>query len=240
VGFQPSQHEEEQLVREFFGRASSGYFVEVGANHPTVASQTWHLEQSGWTGVLIEPQPDLAAFLATARKAKVFAVACSSPENAGRSLPLHVDGALSALERNRMAPGAKAGATIMVPSRTLDDVLDEADAPAPLDLLSIDVEGHEIEVLRGFDFGVWQPRLVMVEDHVGDLRKHRYLKDRGYRLVRRVGNNGWYVPAANPMPISTADRWEIVRKYYLALPFRVLRNASRRFRRSASDWWAGR
>ena len=240
MGFQPSQHEEEQLVREFFGRASSGYFVEVGANHPTIASQSWHLEQSGWTGVLIEPQPDLAAFLVTARKAKVFAVACSSPENAGRSLPLHVDGALSALDRHRMAPGAKAGTTIMVPSRTLDDVLDEADAPAPLDLLSIDVEGHEIEVLRGFDFEVWQPRLVMVEDHVGDLRKHRYLKDRGYRLVRRIGNNGWYVPAANPMPISMADRWEIVRKYYLALPFRVLRNASRRLRRSAGDRWAGR
>jgi FkbM family methyltransferase len=235
VGFQPSQHEEEELVRAFFGGAASGYFVEVGANHPTIASQTWHLEQTGWTGVLIEPQPDLAACLVTARKAKVFAVACSSPENAGRSLPLHVDGALSALDRNRMAPGANVGTTIMVPTRTLDDVLDEADAPAPLDLLSIDVEGHEIEVLRGFDFEVWQPRLVMVEDHVGDLRKHRYLKDRGYRLVRRVGNNGWYVPASNDTPISAADRWEIVRKYYLALPFRVLRNASRQLRRAAGN-----
>jgi FkbM family methyltransferase len=233
VGFQPSQQEEEQLVRAFFGGASSGYFVEVGANQPTVASQTWHLEQAGWTGVLIEPQPDLAANLVTAREAKVFAVACSSPENAGRSLPLHVDGALSALDRDRMAPGANTGRTIMVPTRTLDDVLDEADAPAPLDLLSLDVEGHELEVLRGFDFQVWQPRLVMVEDHVGDLRKHRYLKDRGYRLVRRVGNNGWYVPASNDMSISAADRWEIARKYYLALPFRVLRNASRRLRRLA-------
>ena len=98
--------------------------------------------------MLVEPQPDLAAFLVTARKAKVFAVACSSPENAGQSLPLHVDGARSALDRDRMAPGAQAAYVIVVPTRTLDSILDEAEAPTPIDLLSIDVEGHEIEVLQ--------------------------------------------------------------------------------------------
>ena len=61
----PSHEEEQARVREFFGGDSSGYFVEVGANHPTHGSQTWHLEQAGWTGVLVEPQPDLAAFLVT-------------------------------------------------------------------------------------------------------------------------------------------------------------------------------
>ena len=40
---------------------SWGQVIEVGANDPRERSQTWHLEQQGWTGVLIEPQPDLAA-----------------------------------------------------------------------------------------------------------------------------------------------------------------------------------
>lgn len=48
-------HEEEQLVRNFFGGETSGFFVEVGANHPTLNSQTSHLEKLGWTGVLVEP-----------------------------------------------------------------------------------------------------------------------------------------------------------------------------------------
>ena len=151
MGFHPSQQQEEQLVREFFVGKISGFFVEVGANHPTNDSQTWHLEQLGWSGVLVEPQPDLAAVLVAARKAKVFAMACSSPENAGRSLPLHVDGARSALDRDRMAPGAHAAHVITVPTQTLDSILEEADAPRPVDVLSVDVEGHEIEVLRGFD-----------------------------------------------------------------------------------------
>ena len=240
MGFHPSQQEEEQLVRDFFAGADPGFFVEVGANHPTEGSQTWHLEQAGWTGVLIEPQPDLAAFLVTARKSKVFATACSSPQNAGQSLPLHIDGARSALDRDRMAPGSRADYVIMVPTRTLDDILTEADAPAPIDLLSIDVEGHEIEVLLGFGFEHWQPCLILVEDHVGNLRSHRFLKMRGYRLVRRVGNNGWYVPANAPLRTSVWDRWEIVRKYYLALPFRLARNALRRYRRLLGDWWVGR
>ena len=51
---------EQELVRKFFKHAPSGFFVEVGANRPRQESQTWHLEQLGWTGVLIEPQPDLA------------------------------------------------------------------------------------------------------------------------------------------------------------------------------------
>ena len=66
---------EQQLVRRFFDDARSGFFVEVGANRPQQQSQTWHLEQLGWSGVLIEPQPNLADELSRLRRAKVFAVA---------------------------------------------------------------------------------------------------------------------------------------------------------------------
>jgi FkbM family methyltransferase len=229
VAVHPTHEEEERLIAAFFGD-ETGYFVEVGANHPTFGSQTWHLEQAGWKGVLVEPQPDLAAFLVTERKAKVFACACTSPEQAGQAMALHVDGARSALDRERMTPGAQAAYTIMVPTRTLDSILAEAEAPVPIDFLSIDVEGHEVEVLEGFDFARWQPYLILVEDHVGSLRTHGFLKRNGYRLIRRLGFNGWYVPNDAPMRASRAERREILRKYYLALPFRKLRNLSRRIR----------
>ncbi len=226
----PIQEDEERLVRDFFEGRERGFFVEVGANHPTKNSQSWHLEQLGWSGVLVEPQPDLAAFLVTARKAQVFAVACSSPERADQPMPLHVAGPMSSLDRNKMAAGARADYVLMVPVRTLDSILIEANAPAPLDLLSVDVEGHELEVLEGCDLDRWQPRLILLEDHVGDLAKHRYLSGSGYRLLRRVGFNGWYVPDQSPLKSTAAERWDILRKYYLALPFRKLRNLFRRIR----------
>ena len=218
---------EQALVREFFGAMHPGYFVEVGANRPRQESQTWHLEQLGWTGVLIEPQPRLAEDLRRVRTAQVFAVACSSPQNAGKRLRLHVAGALSSLDRERMAPGAEPERVIEVPARTLDEVLTDAGAPHGFDFLSVDVEGHELEVLGGFDFARWRPRLILLEDHVGNLARHRFLKAAGYRLIRRVENNGWYVPRDAMTAVRPRERWNIVRKYYLALPFRMARNASR-------------
>jgi len=222
---------ERQMVRDFFDRAPTGFFVEVGANEPHERSQTWHLEQAGWTGILIEPQPELAQKLREARQAQVFAVACSSPQNAGNVLPLHVAGPLSSLDRDRMAPGAQAETIIDVPVQTLDKILQESRAPVGFDLLSLDVEGHELEVLQGFDLPRWQPRLILLEDHVADLTKHRFLTKAGYRLIRRFDNNGWYVPAADAPAVPASERWNLLRKYYLALPFRMARNFSRAVRR---------
>ena len=225
----PSDHEA-RLIARFFG-SRTGYFVEVGANEPRERSQTFHLEQAGWTGVLVEPQPPLADMLRAQRTAKVFAVACSAPQNAGRMLPFHVAGPLSSLNRESMAPGAAPEAVIEVPIRTLDSILAEAGAPEQFDFLSIDVEGHELEVLRGFTLARWRPQLILLEDHVADLAKHRYLEAAGYRLIRRYENNGWYVPHKAAGRIAWPDRWEILRKYYLALPIRRLRNLSRRWRK---------
>lgn len=223
----PTSHEREtQLVAAFFGGVP-GYFVEVGANEPRLRSQTWHLEQAGWSGILVEPQPDLVEALKTLRAARVFAVACSGPENAGHALPFYVAGPLSSLDRAGMAPGATPEKVIDVPVRTLDSILEEAQAPVGFDFLSIDVEGHEIDVLRGLSLSRWQPRLVMLEDHVADLTKHRFMIDAGYRIIRRYENNGWYVPRGSSARMAPEDVWEILRKYYLALPIRKLRNLSR-------------
>ena len=131
-----------------------------------------------------------------------------------------------------MAPGARPERVINVPIRTLDSILVEAGSPTSFDFLSIDVEGHEIEVLRGFDIGRWRPRLILLEDHVANLSRHRYLTAAGYRIVRRYENNGWYVPRDSAVVRQRSDWWEILRKYYLALPFRVLRNCSRHLRKT--------
>lgn len=76
---------ENELKQVFFGRTRSGYFVEVGANDPVNLSQTWDLEQRGWTGILVEPQPELAAELRR-RSAKVYEAAYSSPRYVGTTM----------------------------------------------------------------------------------------------------------------------------------------------------------
>jgi FkbM family methyltransferase len=219
---------EERLKAEFFGALPHGFFVEVGANEPQHGSQSWQFEQAGWTGILVEPQPELAERLRQTRRARVVAAACSSPGNVGAMMTLYLSGPHSSLKPELAVAGVVPEATIEVPTRTLDDILAEAHAPAPLDFVSIDVETHELDVLRGFDIARWCPRLILIEDHVTSLATHRYLTRAGYRLIRRTGLNGWYVPQAEAPRIGLFGSWQFARKYYLALPIRILRERKRR------------
>jgi FkbM family methyltransferase len=220
--------DEAPLVQAFLG--GSGYFVDVGANEPVVGSQSYYLEQLGWDGILIEPQPELAAALRGSRKARVYAVACSSPENAGRRMTLKLAGIYSTLNPQFSYAKARSVGEIEVPVKTLDEVLIEAGAPVPIDFLSIDVEGHELDLLRGFDFDRWRPRLVLIEDLVLDRKLHQALKARGYAWMRRTGINSWYVPARLAPRVGLYGRLQFVRKYYVGVPIRRLRETLRRRR----------
>lgn len=228
---------EKQLIWEFFGRKKEGVFIEVGANDPHSGSQTWLLEQNGWRGVLVEPQAALCEKLRLARKnAQVFQVACSAPGKEGEAT-LHIsahDG-LSTLEKQIDSHGVQFVGTEPIKVTTLDKVLVEARAGA-IDFLSIDVEGHEIEVMRGFDFEKYRPSLILIEDGVRNLDKHRFLKQRGYRLVKRTTLNNWYVPRKEPFRMTFwLERLELFRKVYLGLPFRKINLLLRRAKHRAGS-----
>lgn len=224
---------ENKLKEEFFERSPRGYFVEVGANDPEELSQTFHLEALGWGGVLIEPQPALAQRLKQQRAAKVFAVACSSPRNAGSTMTLHLAGIYSSLDPALSIATERPDDAVAVPVRTLDAILTEAGAPSPIDFVSIDVEGREIDALDGFDLDRWRPRVLLVEDLCMDLRLNRYLARRGYRWFRRTGLNDWYVPRDSPARVDPQGWLQFVRKRYLGVPFRRFREATRRKRHAA-------
>jgi FkbM family methyltransferase len=198
---------------------AKGFFVEVGAYHPVASSQTWELEQRGWCGLLIEPIPEHAVSLRRERRARVFEVACGRPEQHGRMMPIYVAGGLSSLKFPHGPP-------MDVRVVTLDFVLAEGGAQH-IDFLSVDVEGAELDVLRGFSFERYRPALILLEDFAERLEKHKFMQARGYTRVRRTGNNSWYVRQDVPFRISLFGRWQLLRKYYLSLPVRWLKRVFR-------------
>jgi FkbM family methyltransferase len=226
--------DENRLKEEFFRDTPRGFFVDVGAFEPIETSQSWALEQRGWDGVVIEPQPEIAQRLRLERRVAVYAVACSSRANAGKTMALHVFGGMHAsLQDDYYIGGFKDRelTTVEVPVKTVDEILHEIGAPAPIDFVSIDVEYHELEVLDGFDIQRWQPRLILIEDVVADLQIHRYLRRRGFKWIRRTGLNSWYVPEKLSFEVSLLGRWQFIRKHVLGAPVRKLRDAKRRWRR---------
>lgn len=114
---------------------------------------------------------------------------------------------------------------------TLDDVLTQLGWPE-VDFISIDVEGLELAVLSGFNLERVRPKLLLLEDHLKDLRLHRHVWRRGYRLRKRTGCNSWYVPADQPPPSTTAgERFALRQRIWFNTPLAILRGKLRGLRR---------
>jgi FkbM family methyltransferase len=182
-----------ELVWRFFHRTRHGFFVDAGANHPTTGNQTWFLEEQGWTGILIEPHPDMAELLRQQRpKSRTFETAVGAPGQPG-PLDFWLGGTQSSADPDVRV--REKGKRVQVPIRTIDSVLEESGA-TKVDFVSLDVEGMELEALEGFNFERWRPGLLLIEDFFYNHKMDGYMRSRGYKAVKRTGYNNWYVPRA--------------------------------------------
>jgi FkbM family methyltransferase len=218
---------EKQLVWKFFDCAKHGVFVEVGANHPTIQSQTWLLEQNGWSGVLVEPNPELCELLRAQRpRSRTFQAAAGRPDQGGEVDLFMGKSDLHSTLVPIIGEPPLSGAKVRVQLRTLDSILAEASVEK-IDFLSVDVEGTELDVLDGLNLEKYAPRLILLEEHRLNYSKHFYLRRRGYRLVKRTDINNWYVPNASPATIRSlntpVERLWLFRKMVLNVPIRILR-----------------
>jgi len=202
-----SQFGEDREILQWFGRGYAGFFVEVGANNGERDSNSLLLEQFGWRGILIEANPSLAAAATKARpKALVLNIAaCERDEESVKFYRVSQGGNLDGLSsmyldsdvRNRIVEAGGTIDLIEVPGKRLDGVLkDSLPVGQTVDFVSIDVEGAEWHVIRGFDFKCFKPRLLLIEDNTRgkERRIPRLLKENNYVRVHRTGWNDWYVP----------------------------------------------
>lgn len=185
------------------GEKRDGYFVEVGAADGVFLSNTYMLEQLGWTGVLAEPNPRFAEKLK--RRRCIVSNLCVSARS-GDAVPFLAAemGELSRLasvaftdkHEERRQQGAE---HIQVRTVTLDDLLEQHGAPRRIDYLSVDTEGAELEILGAFDFERWDVAAITVEHNHTPAREALYdlLTAKGYRrqFPELSQFDDWYVKA---------------------------------------------
>lgn len=184
---------------------TKGKFVDVGANDGVTGSMTLDLEKNGWSGILIEPNPVLVENLKKIRTSPVYQNAISSREG---ELPFYiVEGGPANLhglsrfdyskefEEHIKRCGGEVKKT-MVQVRTISSIMNEAHGLDKIDLLKIDVEGHESEVLKSFDFNKYRPTLIVTEDNFKDedKRVRHFLNSKGYAVIARDRINYWFAP----------------------------------------------
>lgn len=209
-------------VRRYLAPIAHGRFLEIGANEPIILSQTHHLEMTGWTGVLVEPIPQLAERLRATRPGSRVVQAVCSRHDAPDSMRLRLtaDSGHATLEERFADRADRIVGCIEVPVVAADAVIEEH-LGGRVDFISIDVEGHESEVLAGLDLRRWRPRLVLIEDDMSSLRPSRMLWRAGFRMLRRTQNNNWWVPVDARERMTLRERWRMLGKL-LRMPYRAL------------------
>jgi FkbM family methyltransferase len=170
-----SQHGDDYIGWQLLGKATSGLAVEVGAFDGVHLSNSYSLEVLGWQSICIEPNTLVFPHLLKNRpKATNINLAVIDDSNL-HLVDFFVEeiGVLSGcapdiddIQRRYNNRGLifKEPARIKVNASTLDQILvHEGVLPGEIDLLSIDVEGFELVVLRGFDLNRYRPKLIIIE-----------------------------------------------------------------------------
>jgi FkbM family methyltransferase len=218
-----AQFAEDRILAEIFGERTDGCCVEVGANDGVTGSASYLFERRGWNCLLVEPIPALVEEIRKHRACTVVNCAASSREGEARFIVAEGAEAVSGLDLTpeRIEWIRRAGGTIReisVRTATLNSLLEEAGF-STLDFVTIDVEGHELSVLEGFDLATYRPRIVIVEDNSvdGDAGVARHMADRGYVHFKRTGVNEWYAHCTDGELIRAQE----IRKFERAKRFQL-------------------
>ncbi len=165
----PALHGMDTILGELLP-ADGGVFFEAGAHDGYTQSNTYYLERHrGFRGILVEAIPELhAKAQARRRNSHVVHAALVGPKQAGTTVTIQFGDLMSQLgddgahAEGGLRNAGREGYAVQVPGRTLSQVIDEAGAGVP-DVLFLDIEGHELQALRGLDLTRHAPRLLVIE-----------------------------------------------------------------------------
>jgi FkbM family methyltransferase len=196
-----SQFGQDTFVAEWFGGKRGGVFLDIGANDGETFSNTLHLESElGWTGLAVEPHPDAFLKLQARRACQLFHGCVSDHDGTLRFLAVRggeaklttlstveqaADAHHRALLDRMLAQYGGEKQVVEVPCLTPSSLLQRFGF-GRIDYLSLDTEGFELQILRGFDFRAVHVELVDVENREGTA-VFRHMTRNGYRLVRCLG-----------------------------------------------------
>jgi len=170
-------------------------YVEVGANHPVCTSSSFYLQEKyGMTGILVEANPELADNLRRFRPKDtvIQAAVYDQPVN---SIDFFIsnENEISSVCQDFVIDWKQGQVgmrhKITVPTIRINTVLDSATKPI-IALLSIDVEGFDINILRDIDFNKHRPLLVQAEP------SDAYIENNSKEIIDHMSRNNYRCVAA--------------------------------------------
>lgn len=200
------------IYESYFGNNYIGNFVEIGAFDGYNYSNTCGLADLGWNGIFVEPHPNSFALLQERYKdyenIKCFQNAIGNLE----TVDFFLSNAISTASKEQYelykihnwANGKEN--SIKVQKIPFDDFLVAIGYSYSIDVLSIDVEGSELEVLNTFTIDKWNPKMAIVEAHQNHPLEsfgrnadeiNDYFTSKGYNIIYSDVINNIYVKEVN-------------------------------------------
>ena len=180
------QYNEGKIIAKFFDTSNLDYIVEIGAADGEDNSNSLHLIWHGAEALLVEPHPTFYRKLiekyANNGDVKLCHYAISNAIG-WKNLYLN-DQCSSVVYVNSHY--------ISVQCTTLEDLFRLYAVPKNIDFLSVDVEGHDLEVLSSLNFKNYHVKLVCVEHSMGKEVLDQFMAERDYKLFDRTMGNSFY------------------------------------------------
>lgn len=191
-----SQCEQDKYVNEtFFKDKKNGVFVDIGAHSGIEISNTYFFEKElGWTGICVEPIPDMFEELKQNRECICVQGCISDHDGKAQFIKFSspnewFSGLSDKYNPNQIKNlenyGVRDHELIEVDCFLLNDLLDEYNI-THIDFLSIDTEGGEFDIISTIDFSKYQIDVITIEDNFNDTRFIPFLKRKGFKFVKKL------------------------------------------------------
>lgn len=192
-----SQEGEDMILNRFFENQKKGFYVDVGAHHPFRFSNTNFFYRKGWSGINIEPQPEIAPLFKKHRTRDINIQKGVSLREEQLMYYVFEETALNTFSENKANEYLKTGIKLVkkypIHTDPLSKILDEyLPKSSNIDFLTIDTEGLEMEVLKSNNWNKYQPTFVILEAHTIIIKKHfsdeinYFMEALNYQLVGKT------------------------------------------------------
>jgi len=192
------------VLRRVFNNVNNGCFVDIGAHHPSLFSNTNYFYQRGWRGINVEPSPESKTIFDAERPNDINLELLVSEKEGPVELYLFEPSLMNTIskkqaEENKKFDWCRLKEIVSIPSVPLGKLLDQyLPDKTKINFMSIDVEGAEMSVLKSNNWEKYRPDVLLIEfidmsiEEIFQTEMHKFLGVHSYDFFAKTGNTVFY------------------------------------------------